>query len=475
MQVRKFEAKTMKEALDLVKSQMGPEAIILSAKDNNKSFGLMGGSSVEVTAAITNETLKKKLLAEKKMKEEARLRFQKASARDQKQFIEKVFKKVEAPSPTPAAQPSSRPLTKVPYIDIFDEMTVDHGPVRRPSNNNAPTQRYATSAAQAPNLRMAPQQSIATYIPPQAAPLKTERVETQKVEMLETQIQELKSMLDKFNKVPQSFVGAHPGAEEGIPYHLSEVYQRLQRRGINAELIVKAIRKAQATLGSESSKKAPLVEGWIVQHFLKSLMVSDHEQSARYHVFVGSTGQGKTTSLVKFASQLIMRKKKRVAIVSLDTVKVGASDQLKIYAQILNVPFAVIRNAKDWDVLESKLDRVDHILVDAPGFTLKGQGEAQWLKELLPPSKHGRELHLVQSIVARDEDVMGLAERYMELNFNDVIFTRIDESSRQGVMINFQNQFKKPIHSIGLGVQIPEDYELATKERIIDLIFRITG
>lgn len=464
MQVRKFEARTMKEALDLVKSQMGPEAIILSAKDNNKSFGLMGGSSVEVTAAITNETLKKKLLAEKKMKEEARLRFQRSSAKDQKQYIEKVFKRAEAPSPTPVA----RPLTKVPYIDIGDEMAVDHGPVRRPSSNNAPTQRYAAPAPQVPTTYSTSLALTQALTAPPA--LKSERVEA-----LEVQIQELKTMLDKFNKVPQSFIGAHPGADEGIPYHLSDVYQRLQRRGLNSDLIVKAIRKAQATLGAESSKKSALVEGWIVQHFLKTILVSDQEKNSRYHVFVGSTGQGKTTSLVKFASQLIMKKKKRVAIVSLDTVKVGASDQLKIYAQILNVPFAVVRSAKDWETLEAKLDRVDHILVDAPGFTLKGQGEAQWLKEMLPPVRHGRELHLVQSIVARDEDVMGLAKRYSDLEFDDVIFTRIDESSRQGVMINFQNQFKKPIHSLGLGVQIPEDYELATKERIIDLIFRITG
>ena len=75
MQVRKFEAKTMKEALELVKQHLGPEAIILSAKDNSRGFGLMGERSVEVTAAVSEETLRKKKLAEAKLREDPRTAF----------------------------------------------------------------------------------------------------------------------------------------------------------------------------------------------------------------------------------------------------------------------------------------------------------------------------------------------------------------------------------------------------------------
>ncbi len=448
MQVRKFEARTMKEALEMVKSQMGPEAIILSAKDNNKGFGLIGGTSVEVTAAITNETLKRKLLAEKKLREEARQRFQRASARDQKQFINKVFDR-QTQTQVPAIK---RPLTSMRYIDIDDEET--------------PTPQPRVQAAR-PNLA------------PSSGGLEHVRNEPQKkndqVEALESQIRELKSMIEKFNKVPQTFIGGHPGADEGIPYHLSEVYQRLIKIGLEEDLAVKAIRKAQSTLGAASSKKAALVEAWVIQFFMKHLEVTEKISKDRYQVFVGSTGQGKTTTLVKTASHLLLKERKRIAIVSMDTMKVGASDQLKIYAQILNVPFAVIRSPQDWMVLESKLDRIDHVLVDAPGFTLKGEGEAEWLSRMLPPEKYGRRLHWVQSIVARDEDVIGLAERYARVGFDDVIFTRVDESSRQGMILNFQHRFKKPILGFGTGVQIPEDFEWANKERITDLIFRITG
>src|ERR1700735_3388683 len=93
MQVRKFEAKTMKDALELVKLHLGPEAIILSAKDNSRGFGLIGERSVEVTAAISEETLRRKKLAESKLRESSRRQYSQAPAKIQKQFIQRVHER----------------------------------------------------------------------------------------------------------------------------------------------------------------------------------------------------------------------------------------------------------------------------------------------------------------------------------------------------------------------------------------------
>src|ERR1700730_15611064 len=88
MQVKKFEAKSMKEALQLVKQELGPEAIILSAKDNKKSFGLAGRGSVEITAAISEKSLQKKQYTESRLPENAREKFRNQSARNQRDLIE---------------------------------------------------------------------------------------------------------------------------------------------------------------------------------------------------------------------------------------------------------------------------------------------------------------------------------------------------------------------------------------------------
>ena len=169
----------------------------------------------------------------------------------------------------------------------------------------------------------------------------------------------------------------------------------------------------------------------------------------------------------------MLKEKRRIALISLDTIKVGATDQLKIYAQILNVPFAVVRDRGDWSLLEEKVKDVHHILVDAPGLSLKTMEEVDWLKQLLPPAAN-RRIHFVQSALARDEECFEIASRYRMIGFDDVIFTRLDESVQHGLIINFQKRFQTQLHSFGTGTQIPEDFEWATKERVADLLFKIS-
>jgi flagellar biosynthesis protein FlhF len=291
---------------------------------------------------------------------------------------------------------------------------------------------------------------------------------------LEFQLKEIKSIVDKFQSMPQIPLSMHPGAEQGLPYELSAAYQRLTGQGIQTSFVINLLKQAQKEIDSETIKKPALVDAWIVRQLLNSVTVAANPTQNRYHVFMGPGGQGKTTSLVKFASHLVLKERKRIAIVSLDTVKVGAPDQMRIYAQILNVPFAVVRNGEEWRVAEHKLKDVQHILVDCPGLSLKTMEEAEWLKKVIPPAELDRKIHYVSSILARDEDALEMASRYQMIGFHDAIFTRIDESGRQGLIINFQAQFQTPLHSFSTGSRIPEDYEFASKERVIDFIFKLS-
>jgi flagellar biosynthesis protein FlhF len=148
---------------------------------------------------------------------------------------------------------------------------------------------------------------------------------------------------------------------------------------------------------------------------------------------------------------------------------------LKIYSQILNVPFAVIKKKGDWALIQDKLKQLGHILIDAPGFNLRGPEEVQWIEDRLPPTTEGgRAVHYVQSVLAKDEDAFEIAERYRALQFQDTIITNLDESTRHGLIYNFQKNFGTPLHSFGIGPQMPEDFEAATKERVVDLIFKIS-
>lgn len=284
----------------------------------------------------------------------------------------------------------------------------------------------------------------------------------------------MRGILEKFNVVPQNFVTAHPGAQYGLSFEMSSVFQKMVERGLAEKYVADLLKLAQTQMDKEQIKKPSFVEGWLVRYLLGTVAVADANVHSRYHVFVGTTGQGKTTTLVKMAAQMVLHKRSRIAIVSLDTLKVGASEQLKIFAKILNVPFAVVRNAQDWVELENRIEHVDTILVDAPGLNLAKPEEVDWLRSVLPP-ENSRKMHLVQSILSRDEEIFELTRNYLSMGMDDIIFTRLDEANRCGVMINWMDHFRKPLAAFGIGTQIPEDFEFATKERVVDFVFRISN
>lgn len=507
MQVKKFEAKSMKEALELVKIHLGPEAIILSAKDTHRGFGLMGEKSVEVTAAVSEETLRKKKLAESKLREDLREKFHQIPATRQKQFINRVYdrraeeqremamagdgfgttvradgRRANPPPSLPVAPEVRAQLAGLRYIDIADDhqpMSAHRGSTAAHTNISAPQGASAAGRERvrraAERARQASQDILQERPKPKAAAAAPAVVNrSSEVQALETQLRELKAIVEKFQHMPQIPMSMHPGAEQGLPFEMSAVYQRLTGQGLSAAYVGSLLKQAQREMDPEAAKKPALVDAWVVRQLLHTVEISPNPLQGRYHVFMGSAGHGKTSSLVKFASHLVLKERRKIAIISLDTIKIGAADQLRIFAQIINVPFAIVRNPEEWAVAEQKLRGVQHILVDCPGLNLQTMEEADWLKRMLPPAEFNRTLHYVQSITARDEDAIDQASRYQMIGIHDVIFTRVDDTTRHGLIINFQNRFQTPIHSFGTGVKIPEDFEMASKERIVDFIFKLS-
>lgn len=451
MQVKKFEARTMKEALEMVKTQLGPDAIILSARDNNKSYGLVGEGSVEITAAVSEETLQKKKFAESRLREQDRERFLKSPARQQKELIHKMVEKHVQKSQAPA------PITQRRYIDIEDE---------------------AAAAAAAERARSTPQRAAQAYQEPKqasVAPRKgVSQAEAQEISALKNEIATLKQVISQFQQMPQTFVGGHPGADYGINYDLSFVFEKLTSAGMAPEIAAEMLTLAQETLPSLKLKNRPLVEAWVARHVLDTTKIVNNPTQGKIHCFVGPAGSGKTSALIKMASQMVVREGKKIALFTTDTYKVGAADQMKIYAQILNVPFAVIRTQGDWVHLVRYLANVDCVLVDYTGLSLKNNDEIQMLKRLLPPASLAPNIHLTLSTNAKDGDATELGRRYSVLGYKDVIFTSLDESTQHGTIYNFMKRFDIPLHSFGIGPRVPEDFEFATKERLLDLLFKIT-
>ncbi len=526
MRVKRFEAKTMKEALQMVKNDLGPDAIILSAKDNRKSYGIAGEGSVEVTAAVSDSTLHKKNYVESRLPEEARDRFRQAPARKQKEIIDRVserkIQEFQAKQnaryqieQTELGGGRARPSTSANYIDIPDE---DHDEdvfvQRRLDFRQARTSRSAStedssSEQSSPHalrrIRNAVQEAAQAgrYTVDEAPKKKmpagnrvsgsempriqtTERPDSvgqvsavqapraDEVWALKNEISRLQKIIENSHVAPAPIVNIHPGAEFGINFDFSHSYQKLLEVGISPEYASEILLMAQKEIDPVQAKKKALIDAWMARWFLTNINTQGQPYAGRVHLFVGCSGSGKTSTLVKMASHLVVNEKKRVAVVSTDSFKVGAVEQMKIYCQILNIPFAVIRSKNEWEWVMSQLGYCDYILIDSPGFHLQSLEEIHAYKDLLPPADLNAVTHLVLSSTNKDADALEVAKRFKIANYNDLIFSNLDQATQHGVIFNVHRKLHLPLHSFGTGHRVPEDFEVATKERVLDLIFKLT-
>lgn len=476
MQVKKFEARSMKEALEMVKRQLGPDAIILSARDHGNRFGLVGDGSVEITAAVSEETLQKKRFAESRMKPEIKEKFLASPARRQRQIMDQF---VDSYQKQERAQ--ARPSSNTRYVDIHDDREVEA---------NVAETRIKDAASKAWDaLRMHGGEPEARAIRETETPRQTQAKTSPVVTAtpaapatpaypadylaLKSELESLKKVFSEFNKVPQSFAGSHPGSQHGLTYDFSACFEKLMQAGIKEELVVELLTEAQEGLPKAKHKSRGLIEGWVAKRILDSTEVVAEKSKSRVHCFVGPRGSGKSSSLIKMASQAVIEKHKSVAILTADNFKVGAVDQMRIYSQILNVPFGIVKKAQDWKYFLEQLRDVDMIFCDFPGFSLRTSEELSLLKSLLPMNV-GIESHLVLSAVSKESEVEEICQRYQQVSFDSFIFNHLDEANHHGSIYNSMRMFGKPLHSFGIGPRLPEDMEAATKERVLDLIFKLT-
>jgi flagellar biosynthesis protein FlhF len=494
MQVKKFEARTMKEALEMVKTQLGPDAIILSVRDNNRSFGLVGEGSVEITAAVSEDTLQKKKFAESRLREEDKQRLLRSPAKVQKQVINQMVHKYVAEK----EERLGRPITRTRYIDIDDggagqtqaqEELLPNPQAAAERIKNAAQRAWATMHQQGTweELKRSsiPLRSAAPAAPPaetaragaKTLPQKpaTAVAETAEISALKGEIASLKQVIAQFQQIPQSLsTGQHPGASYGLSYDCAVTFEKLVAAGIAEDISAEILLQAQEQMPALKLKNKALLEAFAAKSIMNSTLIWNDRQSSKIHVFVGPAASGKTSTLIKMASHLVVRDGKKVALVTTDTLKVGAADQMRIYAQILNVPFAVVRQRGDWEKIMAALSSYDHILVDFSGLSLKNMEEISFVRNLLPPDHLNPQIHLVLSCLAKDSDLTEIGKRYKVTAFQNVIFTSLDESVQHGTIYNFMKRFSVPLHSFGIGTRVPEDFEVATKERVLDLIFKIT-
>ena len=174
--------------------------------------------------------------------------------------------------------------------------------------------------------------------------------------------------------------------------------------------------------------------------------------------FIGPTGVGKTTTIAKIASKLKLEKKAKVALITADTYRIAAVEQIRTYANILSIPIKVVYEPEEIKKTIEEFSDYDLILVDTAGRSHKNEEQCNDLKSLLEASKdYKQEIYLVLSAATKYRDLVKITETYSKITNYKLIFTKLDETGCLGNILNIRMLTKLPLSYATNGQNVPDD------------------
>ena len=185
--------------------------------------------------------------------------------------------------------------------------------------------------------------------------------------------------------------------------------------------------------------------------------------------FIGPTGVGKTTTIAKVASAMKMDHEKKVAFLTADTYRIAATEQLRTYANILDAPLTIIYSPQEMNAAVERVKAYDLVLVDTAGFSHKSdrqREETRALIESLDP-KYEREIYLVLSATTKYKDLLEIVDIYHEMTAYKLIFTKLDETSTYGNLLNIKLYSGADMSYVTTGQTVPDDIEVFHTQRIV--------
>ncbi|MDD4693967.1 MAG: hypothetical protein PHD88_06170 [Firmicutes bacterium] len=184
---------------------------------------------------------------------------------------------------------------------------------------------------------------------------------------------------------------------------------------------------------------------------------------------VGTTGVGKTTTIAKLAARYHLEENLKVGLITVDTYRIAAVEQLRTYAEIINIPIEVAYNKEEYVKALRRFENMDLIFVDTAGRSQKNLAQIGELREFLSIKKP-EEVHLVLNASCRMEDLKAVLAAFIPLGVTHLIYSKVDESKSYGSLFDLIRMTNLPLSYIASGQRVPEDLDLADPDSVIELI-----
>lgn len=285
---------------------------------------------------------------------------------------------------------------------------------------------------------------------------------------LRKMVDELRSKLHAPNPANARDDLPSPMSSDRVPPEAVALCRKLARRGVDsnvAEDIVEEALRSGRRISNSSLEDA--VRTLVARRINAAAPPWERGDKRRVMALVGPTGVGKTTTVAKLAARALLESRLRVGLITVDTYRIGASEHLGRYGEIMGLKTQVARDATSLAAAVARTGDTDLLLIDTAG---RSDVESIAAQVGLLRSIPDVELHLVLSAAAGSREIGAAARRHRELGVHRLIFTKLDEADGPGSILSAVTALPRPVSCATNGQRVPDDLQPATSNFLVDQV-----
>jgi flagellar biosynthesis protein FlhF len=262
-------------------------------------------------------------------------------------------------------------------------------------------------------------------------------------------------------------------AVHDMPEPLFRLFADLIDADVSEELARELIRRIQSEAPGEELSDPTLAKARIARMIEQEIRTTGpirvEPGKRRVIALVGPTGVGKTTTIAKLAANYRLREKRRVGLITVDTYRIAAVEQMRTYADIMDLPMEVVSTPREMRAAVERLADLDVVFMDTAGRSPKDELKIQELKSMLAEAD-ADEVHLVLSSVASAKSLMRTADQFAAVGTTALALTKLDEASGLGNLLPLLRGCRLPLSYLTDGQNVPDDIQVAQSRRLARVV-----